>query len=28
MDVNSTEMVIFFAEQGLPVYGSYVPNAG
>ncbi len=28
MDVSSTEMVIFFAEQDLPVYGSYVPNAG
>lgn len=28
MDVSSTEMVMFFAEQGLPVYGSYVPNAG
>ena len=28
MDVSSTEMVIFFSERGLPVYGSYVPNAG
>ena len=28
MDVASTEMVIYFAERGLPVYGSYVPNAG
>jgi trimethylamine--corrinoid protein Co-methyltransferase len=28
MDVSSTEMVIYFAERGLPVYGSYVPNAG
>jgi trimethylamine--corrinoid protein Co-methyltransferase len=28
MDVSSTEMFIFFAERGLPVYGSYVPNAG
>ena len=28
MDVSSTEMVMYFAEKGLPVYGSYVPNAG
>jgi trimethylamine---corrinoid protein Co-methyltransferase len=28
MDVASTEMVMFFAEKGLPVYGSVVPNAG
>ena len=28
MDVHSTEMVMYFAEQKLPVYGSYVPNAG
>lgn len=28
MDVASTEMVMYFAERGLPVYGSYVPNAG
>jgi trimethylamine---corrinoid protein Co-methyltransferase len=28
MDYTSTEMVMFFAEQGLPVYGSVVPNAG
>jgi trimethylamine--corrinoid protein Co-methyltransferase len=28
MDVASTEMVMYFAEKGLPVYGSYVPNAG
>jgi trimethylamine--corrinoid protein Co-methyltransferase len=28
MDVSSTEMVMYFAEQKLPVYGSYVPNAG
>jgi trimethylamine--corrinoid protein Co-methyltransferase len=28
LDVSSTEMVIYFAERGLPVYGSYVPNAG
>ena len=27
-DVASTEMVMFFAEKGLPVYGSIVPNAG
>ena len=27
-DVASTEMVMFFAEKGLPVYGSVVPNAG
>jgi trimethylamine---corrinoid protein Co-methyltransferase len=28
MDHASTELVMFFAEQGLPVYGSVVPNAG
>jgi trimethylamine---corrinoid protein Co-methyltransferase len=28
MDHSSTELVMFFAEQGLPVYGSVVPNAG
>jgi trimethylamine--corrinoid protein Co-methyltransferase len=28
MDVASTEMVMYFAEKKLPVYGSYVPNAG
>lgn len=28
MDYASTELVMFFAEQGLPVYGSVVPNAG
>ena len=28
MDFASTEMVMFFAEKGLPVYGSVVPNAG
>jgi trimethylamine---corrinoid protein Co-methyltransferase len=28
MDYTSTELVMFFAEQGLPVYGSVVPNAG
>ena len=28
MDVASTEMVMYFAEKGLPIYGSYVPNAG
>ena len=28
MDYASTEMVMFFAEKGLPVYGSVVPNAG
>jgi trimethylamine---corrinoid protein Co-methyltransferase len=28
MDYTSTELVMFFTEQGLPVYGSVVPNAG
>jgi trimethylamine--corrinoid protein Co-methyltransferase len=28
MDVASTEMVMYFARKRLPVYGSYVPNAG
>jgi len=28
MDYDSTEMLIFFVEQGLPVYPSIVPNAG
>ncbi len=28
MDVNSTELLIFFAERGLPVYPSIVPNGG
>ena len=28
MDHDSTEMLIFFVEQGLPVYPSIVPNAG
>ena len=28
MDVASTEMVMYLAEKGLPIYGSYVPNAG
>jgi trimethylamine--corrinoid protein Co-methyltransferase len=28
MDYDSTEMLIFFVEQGLPVYPSIVPNGG
>jgi len=28
MDYDSTELLIFFVEQGLPVYPSIVPNAG
>jgi len=28
MDVDSTELLIFFAERGLPVYPSIVPNGG
>ncbi len=28
MDVESTEAVIYLVEQGLPVYGTIVPNAG
>lgn len=28
MDYASTEMLIYFADRGLPVYGSVVPNAG
>ena len=28
MDYQSTELMIFFVEQGLPVYPSIVPNAG
>jgi len=28
MDVESTEEVLYLVEQGLPVYGSIVPNAG
>jgi trimethylamine---corrinoid protein Co-methyltransferase len=28
MDFASTEMVMYFAEKDLPVYGSIVPNAG
>jgi trimethylamine--corrinoid protein Co-methyltransferase len=28
LDHNSTELLIFFVEQGLPVYPSIVPNAG
>src|SRR5512136_120366 len=28
MDVDSTEMMIFLAEKGLPCFGSIVPNAG
>lgn len=28
MDVESTEAVIYLTEQGLPVYGTIVPNAG
>lgn len=28
MDVESTEAVIYLAEQGLPVYGTICPNAG
>jgi len=28
MDFASTELTIFFAEQGLPVYPSIVPNGG
>lgn len=28
MDFDSTEMLMFFAERGLPHYGTVVPNAG
>lgn len=28
MDYSSTELLIYFAEKGLPVYGSIVPNGG